>query len=275
MTLTAPPYPQCQFTQDMGSASAVGWPPWPSSPVLRPTGPGGCPPGTVPAADRYGPICAGVGHGGLMYVEANAQLQPGPTRWGPPEHWCAPGTCPEGSEFTAAVDAPPSGCPAGSEQLPPGPRMYNPRWHQAREANVKPHHAAARGALGAAIGLIGSAVGGPAGAIAGAAAGSALGAHLQGVLERRSKNPIGGGECGRWCNERYPGSHQFPEWQRCFDACKGCEGTPGSEWLLCMAELRARHGLPQPARKPSYAVQVAIRRRARRRGPRRRVRAVL
>lgn len=76
-----------QYHKDMGAAAAYGWPSWPDEPVRVPTNPGGCPPGTWPAADRYGPLCAGVGIGDLFYTEANAQFQPGPTRLGPPDVW--------------------------------------------------------------------------------------------------------------------------------------------------------------------------------------------
>ena len=217
-TLQPSTVPECPIS-DMGAAASVGWPYWPQTPVRVPVGPGGCPPGTVPAADRYGPICAGIGLGPLHYTEANAQFQPGPTRWGPPEHWCAPGTCPEGADTTFAVDTPASGCPEDCDQPcgqwldPESPRrrpMFNPRWAglgPAASPGARPGasgvravatrsperlrrrnhagHAAARGALAASAGLVGNVLAGPPGAIAGAAAGAALGSHLEGNPARR------------------------------------------------------------------------------------------
>ena len=192
-------------THDMG-------PSWPDRPVFMPLNPGGCPPGSWPAADRYGPMCVGIGIGDIVYPEANAQLQPGPTRWGPPEVWCPPGSCPEGFAETHGMP-----CPVG------------------RQPNA-PIHAAAKSAFTAASGLVGNAILGPVGAIAGAAGGRFLAEHLSrrrknpgtsfaarvGLAARASRlsagaSPRGGYSCRRDCRRLYPKSRVARV--RCYNDC--------------------------------------------------------
>ncbi len=340
--------------------SAMG-PGWPNRQPLRyrtllgvPVSPlphAGCWPGTQPAYDRYAPVCAGVGEGGLFYPEANAQFAPGPTRWGPPEVWCAPGTCPEGAVDSLVGPKYPAGdCPSDCPQtyatwlqqqapmigsvrnparmpnahlpgtreypcyrtsdcphgytclIPEGsvdgwcvqtgftaripvagvarPRMASSRWaaagargsglalaqqtgqraaprppekcyhtpdgrfccpHPDGECCKKPDgpwicsmrppmmnpmnpvgHAAVRGALAAAGGLLGGALGGPPVAIAGAAGGAALGEHLK---PGRQRNRSGTG--------RLAGHPQLPTPVSCPSGCKPVEHPEGSGTVMC------------------------------------------